>query len=642
MNRLRLPLFAALFVFGMGVDECEQALDLPGDPDVPEPIDLDGGLNTEDDLGIAGECAPVAQLSCGDVVSGDTGDFNSGSTSTIDGYPVAVGNYSGPEIAWTFLAPASGEVELALLGARPTELNHDLFVLAGDGACESAAATARGFNDVTFEVEQGKRYYLLLDGFDGESGPFEAELRCELGDSDGEVEAPVTDSDAEVVFSPAPLDSSHVADTIAAIDSAQATIDLAMYSFRLSNVMEAIGRAVQRGVTVRAVLESGRTDRTDPAGTKSGQLEDLGVEVRWTNKIMHHKFALVDGPRTDLGAADTATLVTGSANWSWSAATKYDENTVLVRGDEKLVLAFQREFDHVWDNGRPVVWNEDIATIAHAGVAQSAIDAAEGSDAVFTSENMTTFVSSTHGNTFRTTSGSGATREAIAELILGADSSVRIASGHLRSRQITDALLELAETKPHVDVRVYLDSQEYTSASYRAEEGDSYDACVAAASTATQLNNCEDRGLHFGLDLHQAGIPLRYKHYAYRWHYSYAVQMHHKYVVVDDSVVGTGSYNFSNNAEHDTLENFVIYEASRYPSLVAEFVANFDSIWDTGAGAYTALISSIGDGPVPLVYDSMALTWDEVTALKATIYANCPQINDEEFRTNPQAHLTCE
>ena len=58
--------------------------------------------------------------------------------------------------------------------------------------------------------------------------------------------------------------------------------------------------------------------------------------------------------------------------------------------------------------------------------------------------------------------------------------------------------------------------------------------------------------------------------------------MHHKYVIVDDARVLTGSYNFSSNAEVDSFENTVVFEAERYPELVDAFVDNFETLWVTG------------------------------------------------------------
>lgn len=125
-----------------------------------------------------GSCVPRGELSCGDVVSGDSSTAT-GTTQAIDGWPVAVGDYSGREVAWSFVAPGSGGIRWELVDPHPTEANQDLFVLDGAAGCEPGAATARGFNSVSFDAEAGRSYFLVLDSFPGDEGPFSVRLTCE-------------------------------------------------------------------------------------------------------------------------------------------------------------------------------------------------------------------------------------------------------------------------------------------------------------------------------------------------------------------------------------------------------------------------------------------------------------------------------
>jgi phosphatidylserine/phosphatidylglycerophosphate/cardiolipin synthase-like enzyme len=440
----------------------------------------------------------------------------------------------------------------------------------------------------------------------------------------------------QVVFSPQHYSDSHLIATEDAINSAAQRIDVAMYSFSDGTMHDALEDAVKRGVSVRVLYHGAATDRSDTEGSRSARLEDMGIEVRWVNKIMHHKYAIIDGPRASAADAAGATLVSGSANWSYSAATRYDENTLLIRGDERLVLLYQQEFDLLWDNSRPLVWNEDIQPVGHVGITDEDIAAAEGSDALFTSANMRTYVSSRYGPTFARDGSEWAVAEAIADMIRSAESSVWIASGHMRARPVYEAILDVGED---VDLRVYLDGQEYTSASYYGSQVDAYEDCLDDGESG-----CDDKGLHFGTGLHQAGVPLRYKYYAYRWDYRYAEQMHHKYIVIDGQTLVTGSYNLSPNAEFDTMENVTILSASDYPSVVSDFVDNFRAIWDTRRdGSYDSLVAELedGEGDIPLVFPAMALDWDQIDALKSAIKAACPDVSSDDYREDPENHTAC-
>ena len=43
----------------------------------------------------------------------------------------------------------------------------------------------------------------------------------------------------------------------------------------------------------------------------------------------------------------------------------------------------------------------------------------------------------------------------------------------------------------------------------------------------------------------------------------------------------------------------------------------------------------------PIIYDSMALSWDEVDTLKRSMRDNCSDIDTEDFRRNPERFRFC-
>lgn len=450
----------------------------------------------------------------------------------------------------------------------------------------------------------------------------------------------------QVIFSPQPYASSHLAKVVQLIDGAHRSLDIAMYSFSDANIMDALERAVGRGVSIRMIYDGASVDHTSPSGTTSARLEEMGIEVRWVNKVMHHKFMIVDGVRESLDGAAESIVVTGSANWSNSAATRYDENTVIVYGNAEVSARYQSEFEHLWANSRDVVWNEDIQHIDAFTVPLDQVADDASVDALFTSANFRTYVSSRYGATFSTIAGRNTVADRWVELIRGAQHSIRIASGHLRSRPVAEALMAAHAANPDLDIRIYLDDQEYLAESTNADQERDLDACLeAAGDSLSRQQDCIDNGFLFSYVVQAAGIPLRYKFYAYRWDYHYAEQMHDKLMIIDDSIVVTGSYNLSDNAEHGTMENVLIFQGDAHRALIDAFIARFEEMWVTGEaeGLYDTLLADVrdGSGAVPIVFEPMSLSWAQVTELKRAIRSACPAVDTQPYRDHPEAHHTC-
>jgi len=448
-----------------------------------------------------------------------------------------------------------------------------------------------------------------------------------------------------VIFSPAPsMEASHLARVAQTIDGARRSIDIAMYSYSDAKISEALGRAVDRGVKVRFLFNDGGadnriTDAAAKASSKSGKLEAIGANVRFVNKTMHHKLMIVDGPRDQLSHATGAKLVSGSGNWSNGAAMRYDENTLFLENQPELTLRFQREFDLMWAHSRDFVgasalpYELSTTTIDDATIPDSA-----ATDVLFTSDNF-----SVRDTTFSTT-GENTVADALVAAIQGATQSIHVASGHLRSRPVAEALIAKKAASPDVDIRVYLDGQEYIARGTHEIQIDELDECLAAATTESKRRECLDKGFLFGYQVGEAGIDVRYKYYAYRWDNSYALQMHHKYMVIDHATLYTGSYNLSDNAEHETFENMMVFRGAESASLVQSFEQRFESMWKTGRdeGKLATLQSRIDQpGSFPIVFDSMALTWSEVTGLKQKIRAACPAVDSQAYRISPASHQVC-
>ncbi len=120
------------------------------------------------------------------------------------------------------------------------------------------------------------------------------------------------------------------------LDGCRARVDICVFTITDDRVTDAILAAHRRGVAVRVITDD---DKAHDAGSDVHRLADAGVPVAVdeSDKHMHHKFAVFDG----------AAVLTGSYNWTRSAAHANEENVVLS-GDRRIVRAFVAEFEKLW------------------------------------------------------------------------------------------------------------------------------------------------------------------------------------------------------------------------------------------------------------------------------------------------------
>lgn len=451
----------------------------------------------------------------------------------------------------------------------------------------------------------------------------------------------------DVIFSPQVAASAHTARIAQMIREAKHSVDIAMYSYSDAAIGQALADAQARGLKVRFLFETANKDKnlTDPAAraaSKSGRLEAAGIDVRYVNKILHHKFAIIDGPRDDASRAATAKLVSGSANWSSTGGTLYDENTFFVQNSRELTTAFQHEFDALWRGSRDYSGPAAPQGNSTAGISPDDAPDEPGLSALFTRVNFT--AGGSDGTTWKVDPDSLKVSDVFVDAIERAQTSIHVASGHIRLRPVAEALIAKKQAHPDLDIRVYLDQQEWISTSGHSAQLAEVAECEAAATTDAQRRYCGYNDFLFSKALVDAGIDVRFKSYAYRWNATYAIQMHSKYMVVDGSELLSGSYNLSMNAEHATFENVLHVDGPQFATLVGQFEDNFETMWSTSRddGTLERLRSQIStDSTIPLVFPPMSLTWSELEQLRSLIRTNCTLADSTEYRSNPGAHKVC-
>ena len=164
----------------------------------------------------------------------------------------------------------------------------------------------------------------------------------------------------DVLFSPHPKrDRNHGLNLLAdQLEAARERIDMALFVFSAQQLTNVLRDQIERGVEIRLVADPGFASRPFSevldllgvslpdhsckveAGNHPLQqgLKGIGTPRLARGDKLHHKFAVID----------SRTVITGSFNWSPSAAHTNDE-TLLVIHSPQLAKHFTREMDRLWD-----------------------------------------------------------------------------------------------------------------------------------------------------------------------------------------------------------------------------------------------------------------------------------------------------
>ena len=142
-------------------------------------------------------------------------------------------------------------------------------------------------------------------------------------------------SPVELYFSPTDGTTSAILD---AIESTDYDLNFAVLSFTRND----LGAAVVDAGSSLFVNPVGAMENINDTGSEYETLLDAGIEIYSHQGIsgqLHHKYAIVDHSQ----ALSDPTVVTGSHNWSTTAETTNDENTLVIH-DERVANLYYQEF----------------------------------------------------------------------------------------------------------------------------------------------------------------------------------------------------------------------------------------------------------------------------------------------------------
>lgn len=139
---------------------------------------------------------------------------------------------------------------------------------------------------------------------------------------------------SEAYFSPGTACRSAI---IHQLRAARKNIDICVFTISDNIIRDELAAQHKMGKRIRIISDN---DKSEDMGSDIEFLRRLGIPVILDNTEvhMHHKFALFDREH----------LLSGSYNWTRSAAERNYENLVLS-SEEELVHSFQGEFERLWE-----------------------------------------------------------------------------------------------------------------------------------------------------------------------------------------------------------------------------------------------------------------------------------------------------
>ncbi len=120
------------------------------------------------------------------------------------------------------------------------------------------------------------------------------------------------------------------------IKAAVNNLQICVFTISDDQITDAIITAHMRGTEIKIITDN---DKSLDEGSDIEQIATLGIAVKMdrTPNHMHHKFMVVDDK----------SLITGSYNWTRSAA-RFNHENILLTKDGGVVKSFLKEFDQLW------------------------------------------------------------------------------------------------------------------------------------------------------------------------------------------------------------------------------------------------------------------------------------------------------
>lgn len=138
----------------------------------------------------------------------------------------------------------------------------------------------------------------------------------------------------QLYFDPSDNTTAHIGEVL---NDSKYSINIAMLTFTRDDLAQILINRKNAGEKVRVIL-----DNNTDTGNEFANLQNNGIDIHLKGSalsgLLHHKYAIVDA-----GTTADQIVITGSHNWSSSAETSNNENTLIIHS-KRIANLYLQEF----------------------------------------------------------------------------------------------------------------------------------------------------------------------------------------------------------------------------------------------------------------------------------------------------------
>ena len=152
------------------------------------------------------------------------------------------------------------------------------------------------------------------------------------------------DGTVQAAFTPGNDSAKLIAD---AIDAAQHQVLVQAFSFTHRKIADALIAAGRRGVDVKVISDKDQIHRIQTSLISKMAADGVPVFTDSAHDSAHNKVIVIDA------GSPTATLITGSFNFTHAAQYKNAENVLVIKGNTALTDLYRKNWQHHYEHSRP-------------------------------------------------------------------------------------------------------------------------------------------------------------------------------------------------------------------------------------------------------------------------------------------------